>query len=71
MVPWFREGAAIERDARTLRSFQPLVLPGLFQTPEYAHALCATGSHLPADHVEQIVASRIERQVVLERTPLH
>ncbi|MEV8508786.1 helix-turn-helix transcriptional regulator [Actinoplanes sp. NPDC051475] len=69
LVPWFREWAGIERDARALRSFQPLVLPGLFQTPAYAHALCATGSPLPADQVEQIVASRIERQEVLGRTP--
>ncbi|MEV4704479.1 DUF5753 domain-containing protein [Actinoplanes sp. NPDC049316] len=67
--PWFREWAAIERDARALRSFQPLVLPGLFQTPAYAHALCATGSPLPPDQVEQIVAGRIERQRVLDRTP--
>ncbi|MGA5298748.1 helix-turn-helix domain-containing protein [Nucisporomicrobium flavum] len=69
LLPWFREWAAIERDARALRSFQPLVLPGLFQTPEYAHALCATGSPLQAGQVEQIVASRIERQQVLDRTP--
>ncbi|BCJ54216.1 transcriptional regulator [Actinoplanes sp. NBRC 14428] len=69
LVPWFREWAAIERDARALRSFQPLVLPGLFQTPDYAHALCATGSPLPTEQVEQIVASRIERQQVLNRTP--
>jgi len=69
LIPWFREWAAIERDARALRSFQPLVLPGLFQTPAYAHALCAPGSPLPIDQVEQIVAGRIERQEVLERTP--
>ncbi|MFI7603247.1 multiprotein-bridging factor 1 family protein [Actinoplanes sp. NPDC049681] len=31
LVPWFREWAAIEREARALRSFQPLVLPGLFR----------------------------------------
>ncbi|MCA2213274.1 helix-turn-helix domain-containing protein [Jidongwangia harbinensis] len=69
VVPWFREWAAIEREARALRSFQPLVLPGLFQTQDYAYALCATGSPLPAEEVDQIVAGRMARQEVLTRTP--
>jgi transcriptional regulator with XRE-family HTH domain len=69
LVPWFRDWIAIEREARALRSFQPLVIPGLFQTPAYTRALCESSSPLPADEVEQIIATRMSRQQVLGRNP--
>jgi len=67
LVPWFREWAAIEQEALSLRSFQTLVLPGLLQTPAYARGMYAGGTPLPADDLEQIIAGRIARQEILER----
>ncbi|WP_141924588.1 Scr1 family TA system antitoxin-like transcriptional regulator [Haloactinospora alba] len=34
---------AIESEASGVRMYQPLVIPGLFQTSEYAHALLQFG----------------------------
>lgn len=69
LIPWLREWTAVEYEARCLRSFQPLVMPGLFQTRAYAHAMCSAGPPLPGDEMERIVQARIERQQVLDRTP--
>ncbi|RGC68257.1 hypothetical protein C5N14_14280 [Micromonospora sp. MW-13] len=39
LMPWFREWVTIEQEATALRSFEPLVVPGLLQTEAYARAL--------------------------------
>jgi transcriptional regulator with XRE-family HTH domain len=67
LVPWFREWAAIEQEARALRSFQPLVIPGLLQTAAYARSVYEGGSPLASDEIEQLVASRMARQEILDR----
>jgi transcriptional regulator with XRE-family HTH domain len=36
---WFESWLEAERQAHTLRIWQPLIIPGLFQTAEYARAL--------------------------------
>ncbi|MEU7753194.1 helix-turn-helix transcriptional regulator [Micromonospora sp. NPDC049171] len=62
---WFRPWEALEREAHSLRSYQPLVLPGLLQTERYARALFSSaGQHTP-DDVERLVAARMARQSVL------
>lgn len=69
LLPWFREWAAAEQQAVALRWFEPLVVPGLLQTEEYARALL-TGAgrfRFTADEIEQHVASRLERQELLHR----
>ena len=66
-MPWFREWVSIEQEAASLRSFQPLVVPGLLQTEEYARALHEGASPLVGDAMEQQVAARMARQVVLDR----
>ncbi|MFI5494873.1 Scr1 family TA system antitoxin-like transcriptional regulator [Actinoplanes sp. NPDC051859] len=72
LVPWFREWAAIEREARALRTFQPLVIPGLLQTADYARGMYEGGTPLTADELDQIVLGRLTRQEILEssRPPL-
>jgi transcriptional regulator with XRE-family HTH domain len=65
---WFRPFAEIEREATSIRTWEPLIVPGLLQTEDYARALI-TG-WLPGDgaeSVEQQVAARIERQHLLDR----
>ncbi|WFE38147.1 helix-turn-helix transcriptional regulator [Micromonospora sp. WMMD998] len=67
LLPWFREWVSIEQEATALRSFQPLVVPGLLQTEEYARALHEGASPLVGEALEQQVAARLARQGVLEK----
>ena len=38
-LPWFRPWAELEQDGTSLRSYQPLLVPGLLQTEGYARAV--------------------------------
>jgi transcriptional regulator with XRE-family HTH domain len=62
---WFRQWAEVERAATALRSYQPLLVPGLLQTEAYARAMLRVGGLLPPDEVERIVAGRLKRQAIL------
>jgi transcriptional regulator with XRE-family HTH domain len=61
-----------EQDAKTklYRSFEPAVVPGLLQTPEYARALFsrAVTVHRVPNDVSNAVAKRMQRQEMLYRT---
>ncbi|GAA4637509.1 helix-turn-helix transcriptional regulator [Actinoallomurus vinaceus] len=61
---WFRRYTGYERRADEIRIFQPLVIPGLFQTPAYARALLEPG-RLP--DLDGTVSARIARQEILDR----
>jgi transcriptional regulator with XRE-family HTH domain len=64
---WFTEWVEAERRAITLRTWQPLLVPGLLQTPEYARALfLAWHSADSDDQVDQLVNARIERQAIFQ-----
>lgn len=70
---WARDVVAIESEASEIRMYQPLVIPGLFQTSEYAHALLQLGR--PGDtptELREAVDARIARQELLsaERGPV-
>lgn len=56
---WFGTWHEKEQAAVALRTYQPLVVPGLLQTEDYARALLGDD--------EQTVAARMERQAVLTR----
>ncbi|GAB2936433.1 helix-turn-helix transcriptional regulator [Micromonospora polyrhachis] len=62
---WLQEWIEIERAARVLRWFEPLLVPGLLQTEEYARAVLSHSRLLTDDEVEQRTASRMERQSIL------
>lgn len=62
---WFRPWVEIERRAHTLRNWQPLVFPGLLQTPDYARALLKGRRAVAEERIEELVAARIERQSLL------
>jgi hypothetical protein len=64
---WFRDWVQAEREAASLRTWQPLLIPGLLQTADYARGILAAGPDPDADLVEQMVAARIERQAILDR----
>src|SRR5260370_12100874 len=63
----FRPFAGYEAEARALRMFEHVLVPGLLQTPEYARAVLATRPRTTADDLEALVAARLARQVIFDR----
>jgi hypothetical protein len=60
---------SLEAEARTIRTYEQELVPGLLQTPEYARAVLRIGR--PTETAQQIdrrVEVRIERQEVLTRS---
>jgi transcriptional regulator with XRE-family HTH domain len=53
----------LEQTARTLRHFQPCIIPGLLQTAEYARRILAMAD--PTADLAQALAARMARQAIL------
>jgi len=64
---WFDRWPDVEATARTLRWFEPLVIPGLLQTEDYARALLCTRVGDSEDDIDAMVAARMARQSILDR----
>jgi transcriptional regulator with XRE-family HTH domain len=64
---WFAGWPDKEAQARRLRSFEPMVVPGLLQTEAYARAILSTRVGATAEELDEAVAARIERQRSLDR----
>lgn len=65
---WFEDWVDAERRATVLRGWEPLLVPGLLQVPEYARALFkAWRTDDDGDRIEQLVAARMDRQRVFDR----
>jgi transcriptional regulator with XRE-family HTH domain len=64
---WFQDWLVSEREARRLRWFEPLLVPGLLQTEDYARAIFRTRFGVTDDEVEELVAARLNRQEILAR----
>ncbi|MFD5139619.1 Scr1 family TA system antitoxin-like transcriptional regulator [Streptomyces sp. NPDC058378] len=69
LIPaWAEQYMDLEREALTLSWYETHVVPGLFQTEAYAHAVFR--NRLPTfsdDEVSAQVAARLERQAILHR----
>ncbi|TYC09101.1 helix-turn-helix domain-containing protein [Actinomadura syzygii] len=65
LPPGFPDFIEREREAEVIYIFETMVITGLFQTPEYAQEVLKVGKAL--DAVEQLVATRMERQEILKR----
>jgi transcriptional regulator with XRE-family HTH domain len=60
---WFTLYVELEAAARRISTYQPSVVDGLLQTPDYARALFTAGyPRLSADEVERQVVIRVQRQ---------
>jgi transcriptional regulator with XRE-family HTH domain len=57
----------LEAEASKLRTFEPLVIPGLLQTPEYAAALTRASLVRDPAEVARHVEARMRRQEILAR----
>jgi transcriptional regulator with XRE-family HTH domain len=62
---WFQDWVASEREAKKLRWFGSLLIPGLLQTEGYARAVFRTRLGATDDEVEEQVAARIKRREIL------
>ena len=65
---WFQEWADIEAQATVLGWYEPLVIPGLLQTEEYARAILSARPDGNLDDLDEQVAARPARQAILDRT---
>lgn len=61
---WFLGWFDAESKAHTLRIWQPIIFPGLIQTPAYARAIFAAMG-IGDDQIEEFVHARLERQAIL------
>jgi transcriptional regulator with XRE-family HTH domain len=57
-----------ENTATTLYNYEPLVIPGLLQTDDYARAVISAGNHeLSEQEVDNLVRARMSRRELLSR----
>lgn len=68
---WFERRAEMDAQAVALREYQTQVMPGLLQTPEYAHALFSRAAE--GAELEERVNARLSRQqrFMVESGPLY
>ncbi|MEV6422905.1 helix-turn-helix transcriptional regulator [Streptomyces sp. NPDC051662] len=63
----YLEHISLEDDATYIREWEPVLFPGLLQTPAYAEAVIAAGhDYVTPELVEQLVRVRQERQAKIE-----
>ena len=60
-----RAMAGSEQNARVIRGYQPFIVPGLLQTPEYARRVLSLAGVTHPRRLERAVTARMERQRVL------
>ncbi|MFG1617203.1 helix-turn-helix domain-containing protein [Nonomuraea wenchangensis] len=64
---WFSEWPKVEEKAHTIRTWQPLVVPGLLQTARYMRAVLSSAPWATKQWVEEAVETRLRRQSIFER----
>ncbi|MEV4134038.1 helix-turn-helix transcriptional regulator [Dactylosporangium sp. NPDC049742] len=64
---WFELYVSLEAAASELRQYEPVIIPGLLQTEEYAAALFRAFPENDEEKVARLVALRMERQRLLAR----
>jgi transcriptional regulator with XRE-family HTH domain len=64
---WFKDRLDIEGQAHTILQWQPLLIPGLLQTADYARAVFQA-EVADNEKVAELVAVRLARQAIFDRT---
>lgn len=67
LKPGFKEYLAYEASASVIRQYDPVLVPGLLQTEEYARALFAHVGRFDAERADKLWAVRQHRQEVHDR----
>ena len=57
----------LEDQAPRIRSFEPQVIPGLLQTPDYARTLIRRVRLVEGDELDELVAARMHRKTIMSR----
>jgi transcriptional regulator with XRE-family HTH domain len=63
---WFEEWLIAEAKALSLRYWQPIIVPGLFQTADYARALLSHGNET-GEAVDALVTARLARRTIFDK----
>jgi transcriptional regulator with XRE-family HTH domain len=67
---WFEDFYRAQKLSHTIRTWQPIIIPGPLQTADYARAL-HEGAGTPRDLIDERVAARIDlQQQTIERSPV-
>ncbi|WP_306317565.1 MULTISPECIES: helix-turn-helix transcriptional regulator [unclassified Streptomyces] len=70
LPPAYRDFISLESQACRIRTLETSVVPGLLQTPEYAHAVTRSVLNgAPDRHINALVEVRLARQDVLRAEP--
>ncbi|WP_327090470.1 helix-turn-helix transcriptional regulator [Nonomuraea sp. NBC_01738] len=64
---WFRPWVEVEQSARALQTWQPLLVPGLLQTEDYAREVLRREPAATAEQAEEAAAARMTRKAILHR----
>lgn len=64
---WFELYVGLEADASHIRHYEPMLIPGLLQAPEYAAELFGTIEDRTAEEIQRKTTLRMERQKLLTR----
>ncbi|MGY4740578.1 helix-turn-helix domain-containing protein [Streptomyces sp. ATMOS53] len=63
---YFADAAELEKLAKTISEYAPMLVPGLLQTEGYARALISAAQRFePHETVEELLRARMERQAIL------
>lgn len=66
--PYYADFIGLETDASYIKTWEPTLVPGLLQTPEYARAIMlANPAMISPDKLENFISIRRERQARLEQ----
>lgn len=67
--PYYADFIGLESDASHIKTWQPAILPGLFQTADYARAVMrANPAMLAPDKLDHFISVRLERQKRLDES---
>ncbi len=66
---WFQDWLISEREAKKLRWFGSLLIPGLLQTADYARAIFRARIGMSDEEVEEQVAARLKRHEIIAQEP--
>ncbi|MFI6863214.1 helix-turn-helix domain-containing protein [Streptomyces sp. NPDC050421] len=70
--PDYADHITLENDSTYIRSWEPALIPGLLQTPEYAEAVITSGpTFITPERIRQLVKVRQERQRRIEEGRTH
>jgi transcriptional regulator with XRE-family HTH domain len=65
---WFRPFVELEKTATSLQWWEPVLIPGLLQTQEYARAILRASRPRDTDaRIDEMVTARLARQEILRR----